>query len=131
MTPFLQAVAGVFIAVILGLALSKQGKDITLLLCVCGCCMVLIVAGRYLEPVMELIGRLQKLSGLDVGLLSVVLKAVGIGLIAEVASLICGDSGNAALGKGLQILASAVVLWLSVPLINMLMDMIQKIVGVV
>lgn len=129
MTAFLQTVAGIFVAVILGLALSKQGKDITLLLCICACCMVLTVAGMYLEPVMELITRLQELSGLDTGFLSVLMKAVGIGLIAEVASLICADSGNGALGKTVQILASAAVLWLSVPLINALMDLIQKIVG--
>lgn len=129
MTAFLQTVAGIIIAVILGLALSKQGKDITLLLMICGCCMVLAVAAMYLEPVMDLVGRLQELSGLDTNYLSVVMKAVGIGLIAEVASLLCADSGNAAMGKAVHILASAAVLWLSVPLVNALMDLIQKIVG--
>lgn len=129
MTAFLQTVAGIIIAVILGLALSKQGKDITLLLMICGCCMVLAVAAMYLEPVMDLVSRLQELSGLDTNYLSVVMKAVGIGLIAEVASLLCADSGNAAMGKAVHILASAAVLWLSVPLVNALMDLIQKIVG--
>ncbi len=129
MTAFLQTVAGIFVAVVLGLALSKQGKDITLLLCICGCCMVLSVAVMYLEPVMALIDRLQELSGLDSDFLSVVMKAVGIGLVAEVASLICADSGNSALGKTVQILASAAIMWLSVPLLNALMDLIQKIIG--
>lgn len=129
MTAFLQTVAGIFVVVILGLALSKQGKDITLLLCTCGCCMVLAVAVMYLEPVMALIDRLQELSGLNSNFLSVVMKAVGVGLVAEVASLICADSGNSALGKTVQILASAAILWLSVPLLNALMDLIQKIIG--
>ena len=129
MNPFLQAVAGTFIAIILGLALSKQGKDITLLLSICACCMVLFVSGMYLQPVTDLIERLKDLSALDYKILSPVTKAVGIGLIAEVASLICVDSGNSSLGKGLQILASAVIMWLSVPLINALLDLIQKIVG--
>lgn len=129
MTGFLQTVAGILISIVLGLALSKQGKDITLLLSVCACCMVIASAVAYLDPVMELIRRLQDLSGLDTGYLSVVLKAVGIGMIAEMAALICADSGNGALGKAVQILASATVIWLSVPLINGLMDVIQKIVG--
>lgn len=129
MTAFLQTVAGIFITVVLGLALGKQGKDITLLLCVCAGCMVLVVAAKYLEPVIELIKRLQELSSLDPAFLSVILKAVGIGLVAEIASMICADSGNGALGKAVHILASAVVLWLSVPLMNALIDLIQKIVG--
>ena len=74
MTAFLQTVAGIFITVVLGLALGKQGKDITLLLCVCAGCMVLVVAAKYLEPVIELIKRLQELSSLDPEFLSVILK---------------------------------------------------------
>lgn len=129
MTGFFQAIAGVFIAVILGLALSKQGKDITLLLGLCACCMVLWVSASYLEPVLELVGRLRQLSGMDSGHLSIVIKAVGIGLVAEIAALLCGDSGNAALGKTVHILASVAVLWLSVPLFNSLLELLQKIVG--
>lgn len=129
MTGFFQAIAGVFIAVILGLALSKQGKDITLLLGLCACCMVLWVSASYLEPVLELVGRLRQLSGMDSGHVSIVIKAVGIGLVAEIAALLCGDSGNAALGKTVHILASVAVLWLSVPLFNSLLELLQKIVG--
>ena len=129
MTGFFQTIAGILVAVILGLAVSKQGRDITLLLGICACCMVLWVAIGYLEPVIVLVSRLHRLSDMDGSLLSVVIKAVGISLVAEIAALICGDSGNAALGKAVQILASAAVLWLSVPLINSLMDLLQKIVG--
>jgi len=129
MSAFIQSVGLVMIAVVLGLALSKQGKDITLLLGLGACCMVLAVAGTYLQPVMDLVHRLQELSGLDTELLSVLIKSVGIGLIAEIASLICTDSGNGALGKTVHILASAAVLWLSVPLFRSLIELIQKIVG--
>ena len=129
MTGFFQAIAGVFIAVILGLALSKQGKDITLLMGLCACCMVFWVSASYLEPVLELVGRLRQLSGMDSGHLSIVIKAVGIGFVAEIAALLCGDSGNAALGKTVHILASVAVLWLSVPLFNSLLELLQKIVG--
>ena len=129
MTGYFQTIVGILVAVILGLAISKQGRDITLLLGICVCCMVLWVAVGYLEPVLDLVARLRQLSQMDTSLLSVVIKAVGIGLVAEIAALICSDSGNAALGKAVQILASSAVLWLSVPLMNSLVDLLQKIVG--
>ena len=50
-----------------------------------------------------------------------------MGLLAEVTELICIDSGNTALGKGLKILATAVILWMSVPLLSGLISLIEEI----
>lgn len=129
MTSFLQVIAGALITVVLGLSLNRQGKDITLLLGAAVCCMILTVAMVYLEPIVEFIQSLQQLGDLDDSMMSILFKAVGIGLIAEIASLICADSGNGALGKAIHILASAAVLWLSIPMMRSLLELIQKIVG--
>ena len=129
MEGFLQAFAAVLLAVILGLVLAKQSKDWAVLLTTGVSCMVLAVGAVYLQPVLDFVRELQTLSGLDPQMLSVVLKAVGIGLISEIAALICLDAGNAALGKGIQILASLTVLWLSLPLMRALLELVQKILG--
>lgn len=129
MTAFWQQLAGALIAVVLGLALSRQGKDITLLLSIAVCCMVLLAAVSYLEPVVEFVEQLQVMGNLNSDMLKIMLKAVGIGLVAEIAILICGDSGNSAMGKAIQILASAAVLWLAIPLMTSLLELVQKIVG--
>lgn len=129
MEGFLQAFAAVLLAVILGLVLAKQSKDWAVLLTTGVSCMVLAVGAVYLQPVLDFVRELQTLSGLDPQMLTVVLKAVGIGLISEIAALICLDAGNAALGKGIQILASVTVLWLSLPLMRALLELVQKILG--
>ena len=129
MEGFLQAFAAVLLAVILGLVLAKQSKDWAVLLTTGVSCMVLAVGAVYLQPVLDFVRELQILSGLDPQMLTVVLKAVGIGLISEIAALICLDAGNAALGKGIQILASLTVLWLSLPLMRALLELVQKILG--
>ena len=128
MNSFFQVIAGALVTLMLGLSLSKQGKDNTLLLSVAVCCMILAAAAAYLEPVMGLVRRLQQMGELDSDMLTILLKAVGIGLISQISVLICDDCGNAALGKAVQICASAAVLWLSIPLVTALMDLIQKIV---
>lgn len=91
--------------------------------------MVVMVAASYLEPVVDVFHKLQSWGQLDWDMLSIVLKALGIGLVAEIACLICADAGNAALGKALQYLATVVILWLSVPLLSSLMDLITQIMG--
>ena len=117
------------LTVVLGIALSKQSKDIALILTMVVCCMILLAAVSYLQPVLGFIKRLQDMGQLDDKYGQILLKAVGIGLVTEFAVLICNDSGNSALGKSLQIAATVVVLWISLPLMESLLDLIERIMG--
>lgn len=129
MERFLQAAAGVMAATVLWIFLSKQGKEYALILSLGACSLVLLMFFQFFRPVVELLHRLQDLGDLQPEWLSVMLKALGIGLVVEMSSLICADAGNAALGKTMQILGAAAVLWLSIPLINSLLELLQQILG--
>lgn len=129
MERYWQSAALVLLAVIIGLTLGSQKKEIGLLLTMAVCCMVAMVAIGYLQPVMEFVQELQLVGQLDNGMLAILLKVVGIGLVGEIASLICCDGGNAALGKALQLLSTATIIWLSLPLLSGLLEMIQEILG--
>lgn len=124
---FIKATAGVLIALILCLIISKQGKDMAILLVLAVCCMVLTAAITSLKPVLDFFEKLEAIGKLDSALVKTLLKAVGIGMLAEIAGLVCSDSGNSAMGKVLHILASAVILSLSVPIFTQLLDLIETI----
>lgn len=124
---FLKAVAAVLISTVICLVLSKQGKEFSGLLSVLVCCIVIIAAISYLKPVFDLIYRLSNLGQINDQMLRIILKAVGVALLAEVSELVCVDAGNATLGKSLQLLSTAVILWLSIPLLNELIDLIETI----
>lgn len=126
---FIRAFGAIMIAVILTLTLNKQSKELSLLLTIGVCCMVMLVGLQYLSPVIDFIHRLESLFGEDNGWIQILLKSVGIGLVAEIAALICSDAGNSSLGKSLQFLASAVIIYLSIPVFNGLMDLLQQILG--
>ena len=126
---FLKATAAVLIAVILVLTMRRQEQDIGILLSLFVCCMVATVALRYLSPVFTFLTQLETLGKLDGDMLEILLKAVGIGMVSEIAGMVCTDSGNASLGKVLQIMGTAVILWLSIPLFTGLLDLIQEILG--
>lgn len=125
MERFYQTTACVLVAVILILTLRKQGNEIAFVLSVLLCCMVGFLAAGFLEPVVRFMQRLQKIGALNQELLNILLKIVGICFTAEIAGLICEDSGNGALGKALQFLASAVILYLSLPLLSKLLDIVE------
>lgn len=129
MEKFIQVAAGVLLTVLLGIAVGKQNKEMALMITVIACCMVLAAAVSYWEPVLDLLDELRSTGQLDSEMVQILLKSVGISLIAEIASLICTDCGNAALGKGIQIMSVAVVLWLSMPLLRALMDLVQSMLG--
>ena len=129
MERFLQASAGVLAATVLWIILSKQGKEYALLLSLGACSLVLIVVFQFFQPVVELLRQLQNLGQLQPQWLNVMLKALGIGLVVEMGSLICTDAGNAALGKTMQILGAVAVVWLCIPLINSLVELLQQILG--
>lgn len=126
---FLQATAAALLAVIMFLILGKHNKELALLLTIAVCCMITVVAGRFVEPVIEFLEQLQDVGQLNSEYLTVLLKVVGIGFLAEVAALVCADAENSTLGKTLQMLASCVILWLSIPLLNSLLELIQDILG--
>lgn len=127
MSSFLQVIGGVMIAVVLGLSLNKQGKDIGLLLGIGVCAMVIVVAAQFFEPVIDFVEKLRVLGGLESETVDTILKAVGIGIVAEIADLICCDSGNGAMGKAVQILAGAVILWLSLPVMSALIELVKQV----
>lgn len=129
MTAYLQTVAGALVAVILCCVVSRQGKDLSLLMALAACAMVLTAAFGYLEPVVAFIRTLKETARMDEGLFQTVLKAVGIGLISQIAGLICTDSGSASVGKAVELLGAAVILWLSLPLMTALLELVQQMVG--
>lgn len=128
---FVKCAAGILIAVVLVITLSKQDKNISLLLIIAVCCMVFGAAVTFLQPVLDFIKHLQSIGQLNSEMITILLKAVGIGLLAEITCLICTDSGNTSLGKALQLLATATILWLSLPLLNELIELIDNILGAI
>ena len=131
MSIFLKAVAGILTAVILWLSVNKDNTGISTLLTLAACIMVFSVCTYFLQPVIDFIHELELLGELDIDLISVALKVVGIGLIAEISIAICKDSGNESMGKSLQILSAVTAVWLSIPVFQRLITLLDKILGTI
>ena len=126
---FWKGTAAALVAVVLGLTLEKQGKDFSVVLSLAVCGMLASAAFVYLEPVLDFLWELEALANLREDMLDILLKAVGIGLVAELACVVCTDGGNASLGKQVQLLGSAAILYLSLPVFRSLLHLIQQVLG--
>lgn len=126
---FWKAVAAIMIAVILELHLGNKEKSFGTLLAMAVCCMAAGAAMTFLEPVLELLRELEALTGLHDNLVGILMKCTGIALVAELAGLVCRDAGNGALGKAAQLLGSAGILYLSIPMIQVFLKVLQEILG--
>ena len=125
-----KALALILVAVLLELAVKKQEKDYGVLLTVAVIAMVSGAVFQLLKPVEGLLRQLRQVGNLDPENLVLLLKAVGLGLSAEICSLVCSDAGNEALGRMIRFLGTAAILRLSVPLFTALLSCVTEMVGV-
>ena len=125
----MKASAAVLLSVFLYLFLSGQAKDLSVLLTVAVCCGVAIAAVTCIEPIFDFIRDLSSVGNLNRDLLQILLKTAGIGILAEFVCLICTDAGNAAMGKTIQFLSGAVILSLSIPLFQNMMELLKQILS--
>ena len=129
MTVFYQAAAWVLIACILGMVISGQNKAMATLLSLAVIAGILTLAVQFLNPVFSFLNQLQSVGNMDQELTGILMKITGIALISEISGMVCKDAGNASLGKSLQFFASAVILWLSIPVFQRLLLMVEEILG--
>ena len=131
MNIFLKSAAGVLIALILWLTLNKYSKETSVLLSLTVCAMVITVAMTVMNPVIDFLHKIKQVGEIDNSYFSILLKVVGIGMLSEICSIICKDAGNETLAKGLQLMTSVLVLWISIPIFEKLLSLLDSILEVI
>jgi len=123
---FWKVIAGVLIAVVLGLSLER---GLGTLLSIAVCSMGIAAALEFARPVMSLLQQMETFSGIPVEFGKILFKVLGIGLTTEIAGMICIDAGNNAMAQMVRILAQLVILWISIPLFESILSLIRHILG--
>lgn len=129
MTLFWKALGLAMMALILTLVVGKREKDFALLVTLAACCALAGAAAEYVRPVLEFFRELEETAGLSSDMLGLLLKALGIGLVAEIGGAVCADAGNGSLAKQLQILGNAAIIYLSLPIFSSLLELVREILG--
>ena len=114
---------------VLSLSLNDRQKDISAILVMGACVAVSVIAFSFLEPAISFLRRLQSVGSLHSEHLSILIKVVGVGTVTDIAVQFCNDSGNTGVGKVLQFLGSAVMLWSSIPVFDALLELVLSVLG--
>ena len=129
MNDFLKASALILVSALLCIVLSSQNKPYSAAISMLVSSMVVIAAMAYFSPVLEFFHELKSLGKWNEEIFVILMKSAGIGIIMQIVSLLCSDSGNAALGKCVQILGTSVIMWISLPLFTELIKIVNELLG--
>ena len=128
MNDFIKIAGVVLVVLILGLFIKNLRPELSVVLVIAASCIAIIFASnRFVAPVVAFVKELCVSGGLNMDLVMILIKSAGIGIISEIVILICTDAGFAALGKILKFTSVFVIIWISLPLMNELISLINKV----
>lgn len=125
MEVFLQAAALAVVGAILAVVVRKETKELGILLVLGSVVALFLLVWTFLEPVVDFARRLNRMTGLSGDMIGIMLKATGVALLSEIACSVCEDAGEQALGKITKICASVTILYLSLPLFQAVLGLIE------
>lgn len=124
MDTYFKIIGIAMIGALLSIVLSKNAKDYTLLLTATVCIVIAIGIGAFINPVITMYDRFRDLIGQPGEWLQTLLKATGLACIGEISASVCNDVGQGGVAKILQYATSAAILWVSIPMIDALLDLV-------
>ena len=131
METFWKAIAVIILTVILGVTLGKTEKDISVVLSVAACSIIMIIAMQYLEEVIAFLWQLSSKESEQIPSIKIILKITGVALVTDLTTLISSDAGNSSLGKAVDILGNAAILNLALPLLETFLTILQELMGLI
>ena len=129
MQTFLQVAVIGLLTVIFTNLLRKNNAEIGIILSLVACFLIAIGVVQIAKPLIEFMSRLRSLSGLDAEYMQPLLKTIGIGLLTQISSNVCTDAGEKAIAKLIEICGTVLSLYLAVPLMEAVLQMLESIGG--
>jgi stage III sporulation protein AD len=112
-------------AVALALMVKQQKSEYALYLSLSAVVLILVFSMNRLQVVMETIRKIEQYTGIDVAMLKILVKLMGITYVAEFASEICKDAGFSAIGSQIEMFAKFSIMAVSVPVLLTLLETIE------
>ena len=129
MDRFFQVLALVLVTVSAILVLRKRAGEFALvvsLLCISAVC---FFAMTTLQPVLDMLDRLEELSGVNAAILSPVIKTALIGVLTHICAGVCSDSGESGIARVVELCGTVMALYLATPLISAVLDLLDSLLG--
>lgn len=113
---------------VLAVMLRQYSREQALFASLAACIGVVGGAVLLIGPVLTEISDIFTSAGISDDYISLVFKALAVSFITQITSDICRDSGETAIASAAELWGRAALVFMSLPVVRALMDMINEIV---
>ena len=111
------------------MVLRSQTGVLAMALSLLVCALILGATCQLFQPVLQVLDTLRSMSGLEEAVTAPVLKVMGIGFVSQIAVTVCEDTGEKALGQAVEVGCSILALYVTLPLISAVLQLLKDILG--
>ncbi len=116
-----------FIAVIIIVILKQYRPEFAIYASIIAGVLILTLASGTLSGIIDMIKSISSKTNINSEFLVILIKITGIAILTEFAVSICKDSGESAIASKVDIGGKIIIISMSIPIINALIDTVVKI----
>ena len=116
-----------FIAVIIIVILKQYRPEFAIYASIIAGVLILTLASGTLSGIINMINSISSKTNINSDFLVILIKITGIAILTEFAVSICKDSGESAIASKVDTGGKVIIISMSIPIINALIDTVVKI----
>ena len=120
-------IIGIGIITILCVIIVKPIKpEIAIIVGVSGGILILSQTINFIFEIINTFTNIVDKTGLNMGILKIVLKIVGIGYLTEFSANLCADSGNSSIGDKIIFAGKILIIYIALPIVTNIIEIIME-----
>lgn len=112
------------VAIIIAICLKSIKNEYGIFAGICGSIILVYMILTKFSGILDLIKDFEKYVGSAYGYIDILIKMLGIALIAEITSNLCRDTGYSGIASHIELIGKLSILLISAPIIHGLLDTI-------
>lgn len=116
-----------FIAVIIIVILKQYRPEFAIYASIIAGVLILTLVSNTLSGIIDMIKSISSKTNINSEFLAILIKITGIAILTEFAVSICKDAGESAIASKVDIGGKIIIISMSIPIINALIDTVVKI----
>ena len=116
------------IAAAISAVLKRFGGEFGLFVSLAASLLILVTVLSAVTPLTELIGELAEAAGAESEYIAVLMKALAVCVITQLAAESCRDSGEGAIASKIEFAGKTAVLLISVPLFSAIFGIVKELI---
>ena len=120
-----------FVTAISAILLKQTKPELAFAVTIAGVIIVLMLAADMLEETLGALDSISRLTGVENGLVKILLKIVGIGYLTEFAAGVLEDFGSPSVADKVVLAGKLTIVAVSLPLISRVLSVLNTFLGLI